>query len=67
MIDWIKHWDLIQEWQWDRWHIGCSLFIILVIFTVRWIYLDSIKKNKNERDKKAGAKTNIKTTVNGKR
>jgi hypothetical protein len=67
MIDWIKKWDLIQGWKWDSWHIVCTLFIILVFFTARWIYIDSVRKNKEEKEKKAGAKTNIKTQVDGKR
>ena len=54
MIDWIKNIDLIKYWQWDLWHIACTLFILIVAGTIRWIYLDSFgKKNK--------------TKVNGKR
>lgn len=64
MIDWINKWDIIEKWQWDLWHIACTLFIILVLITARWIYMDSVRINKEK--KKAGAKSNVKMKVNGK-
>ena len=54
MIEWIKNIDLIKSWQWDGWHIGCLLFVILIAGAVRLAWIDSFGKNK-------------KTKVNGKK
>jgi hypothetical protein len=49
MIEWIKNVDLIRNWQWDIWHIACTLFILCIAGAIRWIYLDSWGKNKKTK------------------
>lgn len=49
MIEWIKKWDLIHGWQWDAWHIACTLFILCIAGAVRWIYIDSVRHNKKKK------------------
>ena len=63
MMHWIKNIEFIRGWQWDAWHIACSLFIVAVVLMVRWIFIDSVRKNKE--DKKL-AQINNKKKVNGK-
>jgi hypothetical protein len=39
--------ELLKNWNWDVFHIGATLFIILIVSTVIWLIIDSIKINKN--------------------
>jgi hypothetical protein len=52
MIEWIKNMDVFKNWQWDRFHIGVTIFIILIAGAVIYIIWDSWFKKKKVNDKK---------------
>jgi flagellar biosynthesis/type III secretory pathway M-ring protein FliF/YscJ len=55
--------DLFKQWKWDAFHIGATLFCILIIWRIIMMGIESRKINQDEKKKKAAREAKMKANV----